>query len=47
MELDLLAAVKPWTYWLALPLVVASVLGLLGLVLAYLVKAVAPKYPRT
>ncbi len=47
MLLDLLAAAKPWTYWLALPLVVVSVLGLVGSLLAYLVKAVAPKYPKT
>ena len=47
VDLDLLAAAKPWTYWLALPLVVASVVGLLGAILAYLVKAVAPKYPKT
>jgi ABC-type uncharacterized transport system permease subunit len=43
---DLLAAAKPWTYWLALPLVLVSVLGVLGAVLAYLLKAVAAKYPR-
>lgn len=47
MDLDLLAVAKPWTYWLALPLVAASLLGLLGAIIAYLVKAVAPKYPKT
>lgn len=43
----MLAAAKPWTYWLALPLVVASLVGLLGAMLAYLVKVVSPKYPKT
>lgn len=45
--MDLLAAAKPWTYWIALPLVLVSLLGLAGAMLAYLVKVVAPKYPKT
>jgi ABC-type uncharacterized transport system permease subunit len=45
VELTLLAA-KPWTYWLSIPLVLVSVLGVLGAILAYLMKAVAAKYPR-
>jgi hypothetical protein len=44
--MDLLATAKPWTYWLALPLVALSLVGLLGSVLAYLLKVVAAKYPR-
>ncbi len=39
-------AAVPWTYWLALPLVVAGALGFLGGIVAYLVRAVAAKYPR-
>ncbi len=42
----LLAAAKPWTYWIALPLTVLSVLALLGIFFNYLRKAIAPKYPR-
>ncbi len=44
--MELIAAAKPWTYWLALPLVLMSVLGFLAAILAYLVKVVAAKYPR-
>jgi hypothetical protein len=41
-----LAAAKPWTYWIALPLTALSVLGLLSVFFGYLRKAVAPKYPK-
>lgn len=44
--MDLIAAAKPWTYWLALPLAVVSVVAVLAFVLRYLFKAVAVKYPR-
>lgn len=44
--MDLFAAAKPWTYWLALPITVLSIVALLGVFFAYLRKAVAPKYPR-
>lgn len=44
--MDLIAAAKPWTYWLALPLAVASIVAVLAVVLRYLFKAVAVKYPR-
>ena len=43
---DLLAAAKPWTYWLALPVLAMSVLGLFGVFFNYLRKAVAVKYPK-
>jgi hypothetical protein len=43
---DLIAAAKPWTYWMALPLAVASVLAVLGILVRYLFKAVAAKYPK-
>ncbi|MEW6154295.1 MAG: hypothetical protein AB1673_09955 [Actinomycetota bacterium] len=42
----ILAATKPWTYQLALPVMVMSVLAVLGVFLAYLRKAVAAKYPK-
>jgi len=41
-----LAAAKPWTYWLAPLLVLAGVLTVLALVVGYLIKVVAAKYPR-
>lgn len=41
-----LLAAKPWTYWMALPLVVSGALGVLSVFLRYLVKVVAAKYPR-
>ena len=43
----LLLAAKPWTYWLAPVLTLGAVLGLIGVILGYLVKVVAAKYPRT
>jgi hypothetical protein len=42
----LLAVAKPWTYWIALPLTVLSVLGLLSVFFGYLRKAIAVKYPK-
>lgn len=45
--MELIAAARPWTYWIAFPLVVAALLGLVGAMLAYLVKVVAAKYPKT
>ncbi|MDQ4097896.1 MAG: hypothetical protein M3144_08530 [Actinomycetota bacterium] len=41
-----LVAAKPWTYWLALPLTVLSVLALLAVLFGYLRKTIAPKYPK-
>jgi len=45
--LSVLAAAKPWTYWLAPVLTLASVLGLFGVIVGYLIKVVAAKYPKT
>lgn len=42
---DILAA-KPWTYWMALPVLIMGALGVLSVILGYLRKAVAPKYPK-
>jgi hypothetical protein len=43
---NLLLVAKPWTYWLALPLTVMSILALLMVFFGYLRKAVAAKYPK-
>jgi hypothetical protein len=42
---DLLSVTKPWTYWLALPLTLMSVLALLAVLFGYLRKTVGAKYP--
>ena len=42
----LLAAAKPWIYWLAPVLVLAAALAILALIVGYLFKVVAAKYPR-
>ena len=44
--MDLIAEAKPWTFWMALPLVVGSSLAVLGVFAAYLVRVVNAKYPR-
>jgi hypothetical protein len=44
--MDLLAAAKPWTYWLAPLLVLGTVLALVALMVGYVVKVVAARYPR-
>ena len=44
--MDLLAAAKPWTYWIAPLLMLGSVLGILAVFLGYLVRVVAARYPR-
>lgn len=38
---------KPWTYWLAPLLTVVAILGLFAVILGYLVKVVAAKYPKS
>lgn len=40
-----LAAVV-WHFWIAVPLVIVSILAVLGTVAGYLKKVVAPRYPR-
>jgi len=42
----LLATAKPWTYWLAPLLLLGAVLTVLAIVVGYLIKVVAAKYPR-
>ena len=43
----LLAVAKPWAYWIAPIILVLSVLGVLGVILQYVFKVVAAKYPKT
>jgi hypothetical protein len=46
--MDLLfATAKPWDYWIAPILVAVSILGLLSVILKYLFKVGAAKYPKT
>ena len=42
----LLAAAKPWIYWLAFLLAVGAALLMIALFVGYLIKVVAAKYPR-
>jgi hypothetical protein len=42
----LLAAANPWIYWLAFLLAASAGLMIIALVIGYLVKVVAAKYPR-
>jgi hypothetical protein len=44
--MPLLAAAKPWTYWLAPALTLAGVLAVLAVVVGYLIRVVALRYPR-
>ena len=43
----LLAVAKPWAYWIAPIILVLSVLGVLIVILNYVFKVVAAKYPKT
>ena len=43
---DLLAAAKPWTYWISYVLVGAAVLAVLATIVGYLVKVTSARYPR-
>jgi len=46
--MDLLFAVaKPWAYWIAPLLVLAAILGVFSVILQYIFKVVAAKYPKT
>jgi hypothetical protein len=44
--MDLLAATKPWTYWLAPLLVLGTLLAVVAVMIGYVVKVVAARYPR-
>ena len=41
-----LFAGEVWHYWIAVPLVVGGILLVLALLVGYLVRVVAPRYPR-
>src|SRR6266568_5061142 len=41
----LVAAAKPWTYWISPVLVIGAVLAVLAISFGYLVKVVSAKYP--
>jgi hypothetical protein len=43
----LLLAAKVWHWWLAIPLLVAPILAVIGLVVGYLVKVTGARYPKT
>ncbi|MGI8808383.1 MAG: hypothetical protein ACR2KK_11160 [Acidimicrobiales bacterium] len=47
MELFLVAAAKPWAYWIAPMILAMSVLAVIGVILQYVFKVVAAKYPKT
>ena len=40
-------AAKPWAYWISPILAAISVLAILGVILSYVFKVVAAKYPKT
>ncbi len=40
-------AAKPWAYWISPLLVAVSVLAIVGVIIAYVFKVVAAKYPKT
>ena len=42
----LLAAAKPWTYWVSPVLVIGAILAIVGVLVGYVVKVVSLKYPR-
>jgi hypothetical protein len=44
--MDLLAAAKPWTYWLAPLLVLGAVLALVATLVGYYVRVVSARYPK-
>ena len=43
----LILAAKPWAYWIAPLLVLSAILGVFAVILAYIFKVVAAKYPKT
>jgi hypothetical protein len=46
-SMELLAAAKPWAYWIAPMILVMTVLAVLAYILMYVFKVVAAKYPKT
>jgi len=44
--MNLLAAAKPWVFWLAPLLMLITALALVAVTIGYLVRVVAARYPR-
>jgi len=44
--MHLLAAAKPWTYWISWVLVAGAVLAVVATLIGYLVKVTAARYPK-
>lgn len=44
--MDLLAAAKPWTYWIAPLLVIGAVLTVVATLVGYYVRVVSTRYPK-
>jgi hypothetical protein len=42
----LVLAAKVWHYWISIPLVAGGILLLVALLVGYIVRVVAPRYPR-
>ncbi len=47
MDLMPILGAKPWAYWISPLLAVISVVAILAVILAYVFKVVAAKYPKT
>ena len=43
----LILAAKPWAYWISPILLAVSVLAVIGVILNFVLKVVAAKYPKT
>ena len=39
-------AAQVWHFWLAVPLAIGTVLGVVQLIAGYIMKVVAPRYPK-
>jgi hypothetical protein len=42
----MLFAGEVWHYWIAVPLIASGILLVIALVVGYIVRVVAPRYPR-
>ncbi|MCU1460021.1 MAG: hypothetical protein JWO37_96 [Acidimicrobiales bacterium] len=44
--MDLLATGKPWIYWVSPIITIGAIVAIIGVLIGYIVKVVALKYPR-
>jgi uncharacterized membrane-anchored protein YhcB (DUF1043 family) len=44
--MDIVLAAQVWTFWIAVALVIPSILLVVGVIIGYLYKVVMPRYPR-